>query len=525
MRLPRPSLSVMFLRLQSLGLAAGLSLAESAAAESSRTLVDAAERRDWKFVREHLQRPATPGSEVHAAQNDGMTALHWAVHHGDLDTAQRLIQAGAAVQATNHYGIPPLVLACSNGDGQLTELLLEAGANANTTVRGGETVLMTAARTGRSGPVEALLARGANVHAKERRGQTALMWASAEGHVAVVERLLRAGADFRIPLPDSGFNAWFFAIREGRTDVVKALLQAGADINQAMMPGKPTSKGPRKGLSPLLLAVENGHFELATVLLAAGADPNDQRSGFTALHALTWVRKPNRGDGDDGDPPPLGSGDLSSLQFVRRLVEQGAQVNTRLTSGRSGKGVMTRRGATPFLLAAATADTPYLRLLLELGADATLPNAENCTPLMAASGVGTLAPTEEAGTEPEVLETLELLLSRGADLDAVDDHGETAMHGAAYKSLPKAVAWLANHGAKIEIWNRPNQYGWTPLRIAEGYRVGNFKPSTETLGALHQVLRAAGLTPPVSSPPAKSDLTGDYTAPISKPRRQPTPPP
>jgi len=521
MRLPRPSLPVMFLRLQFLGLAAWLTLAGSAAAEPSRALVDAAERRDWKFIREQLQQPSTQSSNVHATQNDGMTALHWAVHHGDLDTARRLIQAGAVVQATNQYGIPPLVLACSNGDGKLTELLLEAGADANTTVRGGETVLMTAARTGRSGPVEALLARGAHVHAQERRGQTALMWAAAEGHVSVVEQLLRAGADFRTSLPDSGFNAWFFAIREGRTDVVKVFLRAGADINQAMMPGKPTGKGPRKGLSPLLLAVENGHFELATVLLAAGADPNDQRSGFTALHALTWVRKPNRGDGDDGDPAPLGSGDLSSLQFARRLVERGAQVNTRLTAGRSGKGVMTRRGATPFLLAAATADTPYLRLLLELGADASLPNAENCTPLMAASGVGTLAPTEEAGTEPEVLETLELLLNRGADLDAVDDHGETAMHGAAYKSLPKVVAWLARHGAKIEIWNRPNKYGWTPLRIAEGYRVGNFKPSAETLEALHQVLRAAGLTPPVSSPPAKSDLTGDYPAPINKPRPPP----
>ena len=34
-------------------------------------------------------------------------------------------------------------------------------------------------------------------------------------------------------------------------------------------------------------------------MLDAGADPIDQRSGFTALHVLTWVRKPNSGD-DDG---------------------------------------------------------------------------------------------------------------------------------------------------------------------------------------------------------------------------------
>ena len=65
-------------------------------------------------------------------------------------------------------------------------------------------------------------------------------------------------------------------------------------------------------------------------------------------------------------------------------------------------------------------------------------------------------------------------------MNAVDDNGETAMHGAAYKSLPKVVQLLADKGAKIEVWNRKNKYGWTPLSIAEGHRPGNFKPSPET---------------------------------------------
>ena len=52
----------------------------------------------------------------------------------------------------------------------------------------------------------------------------------------------------------------------------------------------------------MTLAVENGHFELAVVLLKAGADPNDQRAGFGALHMLSWVRKPSRGDDEEGEP-------------------------------------------------------------------------------------------------------------------------------------------------------------------------------------------------------------------------------
>jgi ankyrin repeat protein len=246
----------------------------------------------------------------------------------------------------------------------------------------------------------------------------------------------------------------------------------------------------------LILAVENGHFELAVALLEAGADPNDQRSGFTALHTLTWVRKPNRGDDPDGDPAPIGSGNLSSLQFVEKLAAHKADVNARLKRGASGRGVLNRTGATPFLLAAMTADVPLMRTLLKLGADPLLPNVDHSTPLMAAAGLGTLAPGEEAGTEGEAVEAVKLLLELGGDVNAVDDNGETAMHGAAYKSLPSKVQLLADKGARIEVWNRKDKYGWTPFSIAEGLRPGNFKPAPETLAALHRVMLAAGLSPP-----------------------------
>ena len=177
-------------------------------------------------------------------------------------------------------------------------------------------------------------------------------------------------------------------------------------------------------------------------------------------------------------------------------MEHGADVNARLKNGKSGRGLLNRVGATPFLLAAATADAPLMRLLVELGADPLLGNDDHCTPLMAAAGVGTIAPGEEAGTEPEVLEAAQLALDLGADVNAVDANGETAMHGAAYKNLPKVVQFLADKGAKIEIWNEKNKYGWTPLLIAEGYRPGNFKPSAETIAALHHVMLAAGVTRP-----------------------------
>ena len=139
-----------------------------------------------------------------------------------------------------------------------------------------------------------------------------------------------------------------------------------------------------------------------------------------------------------------------------------------------------------------------MRELIKLGADPLLGNRDNCTPLMVACGIGVAgaAADETAGTEPEVIEAVQLLLGLGADVNAVDANGETAMHGAAYKNLPKVVQLLSDKGAKIEVWNKKNKSGWTPLLIAEGYRPGNFKPSAETIAALHRVMLAAGVTPP-----------------------------
>ena len=461
-------------------------------------LADAAERSDRAGVRALLEQRV----DVNQAQVDGMTALHWAAHLDDLEMAKLLVNAKADVKPANRYGVTPLILACTNGNEAMVGLLLDAGADPNTKVRGDETALMTAARTGKLGPVKALLAHGADVNAKERRGQSALMWAAAEGHASVVEALLKAGGDFRTPL-SSGFTPLFFAVREGRVDVVRILRKAGADVNEAMQPRRSVGRAPGRGMAPLNLAVENGHFELAAVLLEAGADPNDQRTGFTPLHTLTWVRKAGRGDEEAGDPTPIGSGNLSSLELVDELVKHGADVNARLKRGASGRGVLGRVGASPFLLAAMTADVPLMKALIKHGADPRLPNAKHSTPLMAAAGLGCLAPGEEAGTEDEAVEAVKLAIECGNDVNAIDDNGETAMHGAAYKSLPKVVRYLADHGAKIEVWNRKDKYGWTPLTIAEGHRPGNFKPSHETIAAIQSVMLAAGVSRPAGATPTK----------------------
>jgi len=458
-------------------------------------LADAAEHMDRATVRALLQRRA----DVNAPQADGTTALHWAAYQDDLETTRVLVRAGAKPNAANRYGVTPLSIACTNGDGDLVELLLKAGADPNTTLPGGETALMTAARTGSVGAVKALLVRGGKVDAiDERRGQTALMWAAAEGYADVVQTLVEVGADIHTRL-SSGFTPLLFAVREGRTDVVRVLLKAGADVNETIPvePGRRRGYGgrvPPAGATPLLMAVLNAHYELASFLLDQGANPNADLPGYTVLHAITSVRKPGVGD---NDPAPEGSGSMTSLELVKKLVARGANVNARMTKRPNLANTrFNETGATPFMLAALTADADLLKTLAALGADPAINNADNTTPLMACAGLASRSPGEDAGTEPEVLEALQVLLDLGADINAVDNNGETVMHAAAYKNLPKVVTFLAARGARIDRWNKDDKFGWTPLAIAVGYRFGNFKPSPETEAAVREVMIANGVTPP-----------------------------
>lgn len=481
-------------------------------------LASAVQRGDRAAVRQLLAKK----TGINVAQPDGTTALHWAAYHDDLDLVSRLLGAGADVRAVNRYGVTPLSIACQNGNAAMLTTFLDAGADVNATLPGGETMLMTAARTGKVDAVRVLLTRGANLHAKEpRRGQTALMWAATEGHVSVIEALIEAGADFRAPL-DSGFTPLMFAVRQGHIGAAKALLKAGADVNEPVQvranPKLPEGERPiRAGITPLDLAVANGHFQLAAELLDAGADPNSNRLGYTALHMIVYVRQPGIGD---NDPGPEGSGTMSSLEFAKRLVAKGADVNARIT--RRVNLTNTRFhdiGATPYLQAAMTADAEYMKALVALGADPSLKNAEGSTALMTAAGLGTRSPGEDAGTEEEVLEAMQVALDNGDDINAVDANGETAMHGAAYKNLPAAVKFLASKGARIDVWNTRNKFGWTPLTIARGYRFGNFKPSPVTVAALEQVMIAAGVIPPSE----KEDKPKGFDIYSPENQRKPTP--
>ena len=166
------------------------------------------------------------------------------------------------------------------------------------------------------------------------------------------------------------------------------------------------------------------------------------------------------------------------------------------------------------LFAADREDVPLMRLLLKLGADPLLANFNGTTPLMAAAGVGTAEPQEEAGEESEALEAVKMLLDLGADVNTVDKNGDTAMHGAAYAISPLVVKLLAERGADPQIWKNPNKAGGTPLFIAEGYITRLPRPDAPTIEAITKLMLAAG----ISTAGERPKIVDSYEKPAATPK-------
>ena len=461
-------------------LIASLLLVAFAAHAADQRVPDAAESRNRDAVRSLLQQRA----DVNARRGDGATALHWAAHWNDLETADLLIRAGANVNAANDYGVTSLSLASTNGSAPMVEKLLRAGADPNAALPTGETPLMTAARTGSVETVKSLLATGADVNSKEaRQGQTALMWAVAQKHPEVARALVERGADVRAR-SNGGFTALLFAARVGDLDSIRVLLAAGADVNEAASDdgdsGVTTryqnigaidrAKSKTAGMTPLLVASANGHEALSLFLLENGADPKAANpDGFTALHyaiqkgashiaavqldsldAMAYMFRPNM------------------VELAKALLARGADPNARIAKAvrlpRSNTPRFGMLGATPFLLAAGSYDAGLMRLLASRGANPQLGTKDNITPLMAAAGLGRYQDFGP-GEEKKALEAVQTAVALGADVNAVGENNYTALHGAAYVGAESIIQFLVAKGARMNV---KDQFEQTPLSIAQG---------------------------------------------------------
>ena len=507
-----------------------------ASAIAASQLTDAAQQKDWAVVHGLIEQ----GADVNSAQGDGMTALHWAAWHGEADLVRLLIEVGANVGvATRINGYTPLFLASQHGHAAVIGALLEGGANLNLASTTGSTPLMFGAAAGQVDAVRLLLNAGADVNAVESaREQTALMFAAADNRGNTIKALAAGGADLaattrvvelsavrtpeeasQVPGVDrpyrypelirhlGGLTALLFAAREGHLESVMALLDAGADIHQL---------GAGHGTSALLMAIINGHYDLAKLLLDKGADPGQAAdNGVTPLYAVLnswWAQKTFHNQLRDRYQQHQ-----NYLDLMKALFEKGADPNARLkrkvwySEFNKDNSRMNEAGATPFWRAAYACDVDAMRLLLAHGADPHIPTvrqaqrsgsgdevqAEDLSgltpvplggpsvePLVAAAGVGhgrgggSSRHYHLAGCMPAVTYLVEEL---GADVNARDHRGNTALHYAAARGDNEMITYLVSKGADVRAVNRVGQ---TIADPANGPTERGVPPFTDTLALL-----------------------------------------
>ncbi|HYL74014.1 MAG TPA: ankyrin repeat domain-containing protein [Bryobacteraceae bacterium] len=410
------------------------------------------------------------GADVNARDPAGRTALlmaldgaasEYKVIGGDEGMARLLISRGAAVNAQDDMGWSPLlnVLHLWADQPAMIAFLIAKGADVNARLKDGRTGLMLAARLGKDDRLPVLLAKGANVNASDNTGTTALMVAAAvqwdEQALTMMKLLLAKGADPNAK-DNQGRTAAGRVAQDGYIERAKFLADHGTRV------ADPATFLASARNFALARAIAQGSIETAKAMLEQGADPNfheidgrtllmiaadNEYSAAKALLLLSHGASVNLA-GSNKDTALMVAADQYQAETVKALLDRGADPNAA-----------DRQGNTVLMRAAASKRTyeeerhPLIHLLLAAGADPRHKNSRGVTALMLMAGDGNPA--------------LPLLLEKQVEVDARDAEGNTALHYAARhfaRGWQRRDGWaLLQKGADV---NAANQLGETALILA-----------------------------------------------------------
>lgn len=220
--------------------------------------------------------------------------------------------------------------------------------------------------------------------------------------------------------------------------MVKTLVEGGADINKVNAFG-----------SVLSGATTYGNYEMVSYLISKGANVNTKENL--------------------GDTPLMKAALMGKLDMVKLLVDKGADVNA----------MNTLTEWTPLTNAALQGQFATINYLIEKGASLS-PHQAGIAYVTAADGMSLFMKNETNGNKMakaslkkyEFIATLDLLKSKGADVNTINKAGENALFGAATNANPEILLFFLTQGVdpqvKSVLWG-------TPLEAAEKSKEENLK--------------------------------------------------
>jgi ankyrin repeat protein len=480
------------------------------------------------------------GADPKSTTGAGATALMLSAASGSVDAVKTLVAAGAEVDAREPARQETaLIFAAANNRIDVAKFLIASGADVKATTKvveltgqtnpeeeeflraqqaqraGGRaagaatppaTPATSPATTGRAGGGRAATEGARATAAGGGQGRGGRGGGARGPDVAGFTRQFRFAELVRA---QGGLAPLHFAARHGFGDMSRLLLSSGSDLNQRTA----------DGTTPLLMAIINGHFDLAKELLDKGADPRvASDNGVTPLYAVLnvqWAPKTLY-----PQPRAYTQQKLSHIEMLQALLARDVDVNARLKKKVWYSGYnfdlsgVDEIGATPFWRAAYASDLEAMKLLIAHGADPEIPTMkpagrprtgdagarEDVTdvsgrpavptggfgvpPLHAAAGVGYgegYAANSHRNAPYGFMPAVKYLIEElGADVNARDHDGNTALHHAAARGDNEMILYLVSKGADVMAVNRS---GETTVDMANG-PVQRIQPFPETIALL-----------------------------------------
>ncbi len=402
--------------------------------------------------------------------SDNQNPLHLSLSLGYMEIAELLIENGFSIDQKNAQGDSALHVYSAAGNISVVQWLLDNRAEVNLKNKRGRTPFFLALRAYKADIVEMLLKAGADIAIKDDNDDHAIFDIIEDLTLEIEEKprleqacnmvgmLVKAGMD--VNMKNSAGESLFMKTCSAKyPDLVQLMLSHGANINERDNMEK----------TPLQHAVSSGNIRITELLIAAGADVNVvNQEGETALNIayennqIELVKILVNSGADTSQLPKDADLSFKDENIDKRLQEAAYDGNRELIEAllKRGANVNTVEGELGYtpLMWASMKDyhNDSVRLLIEAGANLNARNSKGETALMIA--------LKESGKR-----NAELLVDKGADFTIANNDGEIPFALAAWHGYANIVEKMIARGADV---NAKCRDGNTALSLARssGYK-------------------------------------------------------